>query len=239
MPRNQGSRINNFPGWPSKTTTDPEADAIWVEADNTSLFLWNLKESEILVQSYNNHDLYTEVTFPQLLDNFSRVRRCHKLQVHRWTNALVLLYHAHPSLILTYPLKEHLCIKGLWFPILTEAVKDSYTYLRNKSKMASEPPRTKPKQEAEQLGLKICLMCTQSLFENRQSLPERTFEKVMDTTKKVLGRSQRDAGVRSVIPLLPILLDFSISFEICSLPSRSLFLLRNAPSCLSLDLVLS
>jgi len=64
--------------------------------------------------------------------------------------------------------------------------------------MASEPT-TKPKQEAEQVGLKVCLMSTQALFENRQSLPERTFEKVMDTTKKILGRSQRDAGVRSVI----------------------------------------
>lgn len=199
MPRSQGSRINNYPGWPSKTTFDPEADAIWIEADKTSLFLWNLKESEILVRSYNNHDLYTQVTFAQLIDNLNLVRRCHRLRVHRRTNALVLLYHVHPSLILTYPLKEHFCIKGLWFPVLAEVVKDSYTYLRDKSKMASEPPKAKPKQEAEQLGLKICLMCTQSLFENRQSLPERTFDKVMDTTKKVLGRSQRDAAVRSVI----------------------------------------
>ena len=61
--------------------------------------------------------------------------------------------------------------------------------------MASEPGK-KPKQEAEQVGLKVCLMSTQSLFENRQSLPEKTFAKVMDTTKKILGRTQRDQETR-------------------------------------------
>lgn len=110
------------------------------------------------------------------------------------------LCQGNPYQAIHYPLPgQHLCTKALWFPIVISLVKTSSIQFRNdkrrEAKMASEPT-TKPKQEAEQVGLKVCLMSTQSLFENRQSLPERTFEKVMDTTKKILGRSQRDAGVR-------------------------------------------
>ena len=117
------------------------------------------------------------------------------------------LYRSDRYPTLRYPLTEHLCTKGLWFPIATSITKATVQRLHDKfshaAKMASEP-KTKPKQEAEQVGLKVCLMATQSLFEDRGSLPERTFEKVMDSTKKILGRTQRDAGVRSVISYLPI-----------------------------------
>lgn len=116
--------------------------------------------------------------------------------------SLLQLFRRDPDQVLHYPLpREYLYIKTPWFPSINSLIKISSSEFREGkrqgAKMASEPT-TKPKQEAEQVGLKVCLMSTQALFENRQSLPERTFEKVMDTAKKILGRSQRDAGVRSV-----------------------------------------
>ena len=114
-------------------------------------------------------------------------------------------------------LDEKLNRKGIWFSVDTNALKvpikllgyikadiHNNTGRKNntrsddkpgEAKMAPEPGK-KPKQEAEQLGLKVCLMSTQALFENRNSLPERTFAKVMDTTKKILGRTQRAQEVR-------------------------------------------
>ena len=151
-------------------------------------------------------DRFPELVLPRLLIVFGRYRSAHRVRLHHLPLGRVYLNYSDPNHIIPYPLADvHLCTKGLWLPILSSVVKESFRKVRDaqekiisEQKMASEEPKTKPKTEAEQLGLKVCLVCTQSMFENRQTLPERTFDKVMDTTKKVLGRSQRDAGVRSV-----------------------------------------
>ncbi len=163
-----------------------------------------------LYELYYPHNKPTDEEHPEIFqDSFTALRSVKTVHkeyffFQRYAGgSLLQLFRRDPDQVLHYPLPgEHLCTKAIWFPIIISLVKTSSKEFRDakrqEAEMASEPT-TKPKQEAEQVGLKVCLMSTQALFENRQSLPERTFEKVMDTTKKILGRSQRDAGVRSVI----------------------------------------
>ncbi len=163
--------------------------------------------SEVKRRFPNNQSPYDLEEYPGVFWESLRVlERARRLRTYKYLPSYVplaryLFYHdVDPTLELHYPLtEEHLCTKGLWYPTIVSIVKTSTEQFRDdkhqESIMASTP---KPKQEAEQVGLKVCLMSTQALFENRQSLPERTFDKVMDTTKKILGRSQRHADVRSV-----------------------------------------
>ena len=165
------------------------------------LFLHILNWEYEILRLYHLHkweDNFKPYVSLLLVDHFRRYRRAHRLRLNRLPRTRALLNYSSPNFIRSYPLADsHFCIKGLWFPILSSLVKESFRKQRDEQKMASEP-KSKPKTEAEQLGLKVCLTCTQSLFENRQTLPERTFDKVMDTTKKILGRSQRDPSVRLV-----------------------------------------
>ena len=50
--------------------------------------------------------------------------------------------------------------------------------------------------EAEEVSLNIVLWSTQALFESRSALPEKTFEKILESGKKVLRQTQNDANVR-------------------------------------------
>ena len=52
------------------------------------------------------------------------------------------------------------------------------------------------KAEPEEVSLNIVLWATQALFESRSALPEKTFEKVLESGKKVLRQTQNDANVR-------------------------------------------
>ena len=202
----QETRIMDFQSFP-KPSNDPQKRALQ-DLANQQIYLdvVNL-EFDVLKGIVIHHweDRFSDLVLPLLLNISGRYRRLHRLRLHYLPLGRVFLNYSDPNHILPYPLLGvQLCTKGLWFPILSSLVKVSLRKVRTAQKkliaeqnMAPEP-KTKPKTEAEELGLKICLVCTQSMFENRQTLPERTFDKVMDTTKKVLGRSQRDAGVRSV-----------------------------------------
>lgn len=53
-----------------------------------------------------------------------------------------------------------------------------------------------PQGLAEEVGLKLVLWSTQALFENRNTLPEKTFEKVMGSAKKILESTRKNASVR-------------------------------------------
>lgn len=50
--------------------------------------------------------------------------------------------------------------------------------------------------EPEEISLNIVLWSTQALFESRSALPEKTFERILDSGKKVLRQTQTDANVR-------------------------------------------
>ena len=45
----------------------------------------------------------------------------------------------------------------------------------------------------------LVLAATQALFESRTTLPERTFEKVLESGKKTLKRTQTNANTRLVM----------------------------------------
>ena len=96
-----------------------------------------------------------------------------------------------------HPSHYHLDTKKLCIPVLYGLLKarlEGDVLLATMDSEKQDMPA--PKMEAEEVGLKTVLMCTQSLFENRTSLPDRVFDKLMETGKKVLVRSQRDASVR-------------------------------------------
>lgn len=96
-------------------------------------------------------------------------------------------------------LPDQLCTKGLWLPIAAGIIKGTSERYIEEATMASEQQnQPKPRKEAEEVALKLVLMCTQTLFEERGALPEKTFDKVMDSGKKILGRSTRAPEVRSV-----------------------------------------
>ena len=54
----------------------------------------------------------------------------------------------------------------------------------------------KAEPEPEEVSLKIVLWSTQALFESRTALPEKTFEKILDTGKTILRKTQDDSKVR-------------------------------------------
>lgn len=60
----------------------------------------------------------------------------------------------------------------------------------------SESPKERPEVLAEEVGLKVVLWTTQALFENRNTLPEKTFEKAMCSAKKILASTLKYAWVR-------------------------------------------
>lgn len=60
----------------------------------------------------------------------------------------------------------------------------------------SGSPEEKPDVLAEEVGLKVILWTTQALFENRSTLPEKTFEKTMSSAKKILASTLKYAWVR-------------------------------------------
>lgn len=60
----------------------------------------------------------------------------------------------------------------------------------------SNSPMEQPQGLAEEVGLKLVLWSTQALFENRNTLPEKTFEKVMGSAKKILESTRKNASVR-------------------------------------------
>lgn len=57
-------------------------------------------------------------------------------------------------------------------------------------------PREESEVLAEEIGLKVILWTTQALFENRNTLPEKTFEKAMSSAKKILASTLKYAWVR-------------------------------------------
>lgn len=57
-------------------------------------------------------------------------------------------------------------------------------------------PREEPEVLAEEVGLKVILWTTRALFENRNTLPEKTFEKAMSSAKKILASTLKYAWVR-------------------------------------------
>lgn len=61
---------------------------------------------------------------------------------------------------------------------------------------SSVSPREEPEVLAEEVGLKVILWTTQELFENRNTLPEKTFEKAMSSAKKILASTLKYAWVR-------------------------------------------
>lgn len=60
----------------------------------------------------------------------------------------------------------------------------------------SGSPKEKPDVLAEEVGLKVILWTTQALFENRNTLPEKTFEKAMSSAKNILASTLKYAWVR-------------------------------------------
>ena len=56
--------------------------------------------------------------------------------------------------------------------------------------------KAKKEPEPEEVSLNIVLWSTQALFESRTALPEKTFETVLDTGKKLLRKTQDDSQVR-------------------------------------------
>ena len=56
--------------------------------------------------------------------------------------------------------------------------------------------KAKTEPEPEEVSLNIVLWSTQALFESRTALPEKTFEKVLDTGKKILRKTQDDSKIR-------------------------------------------
>lgn len=64
--------------------------------------------------------------------------------------------------------------------------------------MASQEKETSesPKYCAEENGLKLALWVVQALFENRNTLPESTYDKAMGTVKKMLGTTEKHKWIR-------------------------------------------
>ena len=62
--------------------------------------------------------------------------------------------------------------------------------------MPTDQKAQKTKPDPDEVTLKIVLWSTQALFESRNALPERTFEQVFESGKKLLRRTQSDASVR-------------------------------------------
>ena len=67
--------------------------------------------------------------------------------------------------------------------------------MASQEKNSSEPPR---RYCAEENGLKLVLWIVQALFENRNTLPQSTYEKAMGTAKKILGTTEKHKWVRYV-----------------------------------------
>ena len=66
--------------------------------------------------------------------------------------------------------------------------------------MASQPEATiKRKLEPEEIGVSLILAVTQALFENRETVPERAFDRILKFTKQMLQRTERDREVRCVM----------------------------------------
>ena len=67
------------------------------------------------------------------------------------------------------------------------------------AKMDLDKKKVPPaKMEPEEMLLRVVLMCTQSLYECRETLPEKSFDDILEQGKKVLVRCQRDTELRYV-----------------------------------------
>lgn len=67
--------------------------------------------------------------------------------------------------------------------------------MASQDKNSSESP---PRYCAEENGLKLILWIVQALFENRNTLPQSTYEKAMGTARKILGTTEKHKWVRYV-----------------------------------------
>lgn len=64
--------------------------------------------------------------------------------------------------------------------------------MTSQEKKTSESPR----HCVEEIGLKLVLWIVQALFENRNTLPESTYNKAMGTAKKILWTTELHKWIR-------------------------------------------